>query len=192
MNRRSFSMTCLVGALASFVSPLKILGDTAPDPLEEVSLLKRRQIEALIAVPMIKGYEQEMGATRAREKAAEIITQIALKSGEQMADEIGGRTIPLLARVVKEVWCREKALIIEVLEESEEKFSFNVTRCGYADQYEKLGIKEYGPILSCLRDEAFVQGFNPRIGFKRTRTIMHGALSCDFRFEIKPGVTGRS
>jgi hypothetical protein len=48
--------------------------------------------------------------------------------------------------------------------------------------YVRLGVKEFGSCLSCQRDEAFIKGFNPHIKLVRTRTIMQGGETCDFRF----------
>ena len=39
-----------------------------------------------------------------------------------------------------------------------------------------------GYYLSCGRDAAFAEGFNPDIRMTRTQTIMQGAAFCDFRF----------
>ena len=62
---------------------------------------------------------------------------------------------------------------------------FDVIECKYADLYEKLGIKEIGNILSCSRDFFFMEGFNPEIELKRTKTIMEGCDFCNFRFVKK-------
>ena len=61
----------------------------------------------------------------------------------------------------------------------------NVTRCRYAEMYEELGLQELGYMLSCARDFAMIDGFNPRINLTRTQTIMEGANHCDFLFELK-------
>ena len=50
----------------------------------------------------------------------------------------------------------------------------------------RLGLEDLGPILSCGRDGAMIEGFNPAIAFTRTQTIMQGAPHCDFRYR-KPG-----
>ena len=71
---------------------------------------------------------------------------------------------------------------MNILEESDRKLSFDVTRCAYAEMYERLGLKEFGPCLSCRRDGSFAEGFNPSLKLKRTQTIMEGAPFCDFRF----------
>ena len=79
----------------------------------------------------------------------------------------------------------DDALHIEVLEQSEQAFSFNVTRCRYAEMYQALGIPELGALLSCNRDAALIQGFNLQVELTRTQTILQGAPSCDFRYVFK-------
>ena len=44
-------------------------------------------------------------------------------------------------------------------EDTDVAFSFNVTRCRYAELYKKLGIRELGFALSCARDFALIKGF---------------------------------
>jgi hypothetical protein len=73
---------------------------------------------------------------------------------------------------------------IELLEQSGEEFSFNVTRCRYAEMYHELGIPELGTLLSCNRDFTLIEGFNPDITLKRRQTLMEGASFCDFRFGL--------
>jgi hypothetical protein len=48
--------------------------------------------------------------------------------------------------------------------------------------YHRLGLDDLGPILSCARDAAMIDGFNSAIAFARTQTIMEGASHCDFRY----------
>jgi hypothetical protein len=79
-------------------------------------------------------------------------------------------------------WTQDNALEIELLAQDEERFDFNVTRCRYAELYRALGIPELGAVLSCNRDGALIQGFNPTIDLTRTQTIMGGAACCDFRY----------
>ncbi len=82
--------------------------------------------------------------------------------------------------MVSEVWAEEGALEFSVLEETSQTLRFDVTRCQYAELYERLGVKEFGYCLSCNRDAPLISGFNPRMQLSRTHTIMQGANSCDF------------
>jgi hypothetical protein len=69
-----------------------------------------------------------------------------------------------------------------MIKENQNELAFDVPFCGYAAMYEKMGIKELGCVLSCIRDFYFLEGFNPEIKLKRTKTIMEGADYCDFRY----------
>jgi fumarate reductase iron-sulfur subunit len=152
--------------------------------LTQVSILARREIEARILSPVMKAMIQEMGKERALAVLRPIIQSLARESGAQMAKLLGGNTLEDFARSLS-LWTREDALRIQVLEQSKNRYCFNVTRCRYAEMYKELGISEYGVLLSCGRDSAMVEGFNPRIKFTRTQTLMEGADHCDFCYEEK-------
>jgi len=83
------------------------------------------------------------------------------------------------------LWSRDDALTLDLLESTPEKVSMNVTRCRYAEMYQELGMADLGFTLSCGRDFAMVEGFNPKIKLERTQTIMEGADHCDFRFTLE-------
>lgn len=54
----------------------------------------------------------------------------------------------------------------------------------------RFGIPELGTVLSCHRDAALVEGFNPEVASTRTRTIIQGAPCCDFRYVQRSGQRG--
>jgi L-2-amino-thiazoline-4-carboxylic acid hydrolase len=60
--------------------------------------------------------------------------------------------------------------------------SFISTRCRYAEMYRAMGLAELGALLSCNRDGAFCEGYDPRLKLERTQTLMGGASHCDFRY----------
>ena len=152
---------------------------------QKISLLKQREIEAKIAAAIINGYAGEIGRERALNIAVDVIQNLAREAGMQIAKMRGANTISDLALIVREIWSEDKSLEVEFWEESDSKLYFNVTRCRFADLYERLGLKEFGYYFSCNRDRAFIRGFNPQIKLKRTNTIMEGAQFCDFRYELE-------
>jgi hypothetical protein len=149
----------------------------------EPDLLERREIEAQIAVPLIKGYIAEVGRARAIEIATKVIQNMTREAGQQTAVESGSNTLADLAKVMQS-WSHAGILEEEILEQSETAYAFNVTRCQFAERYEALGVREFGYCLSCCRDQPFIEGFNPKIRFQRTQTIMEGASICDFRLTV--------
>ena len=151
---------------------------------EEVGVLKRREIEAEVLGPLLRKIEQQLGRTKTRALLQETIIDIAKQQGAELASRSGNPTLGSFASL-KEPWIRGGALEIDILDKSETEYSFNVTRCRYAEMYKKLGLEDLGSLLSCARDFNMATGFNKRIKLRRTQTIMDGASHCDFRYTIK-------
>jgi len=159
---------------------------TEPDPdslnrLNAIGVLTRREIEARILAPVIEALGQEFGRAQVLEILRQTIIRVAQEQGLQLAGNMGGNSLEHLAGSL-EAWKKDGAMQIEVLEQTEQRFAFNVTRCRYAEMYRALGIPEMGVLLSCNRDGALIQGFNPDVRFQRTQTILEGATFCDFRY----------
>ena len=152
--------------------------------MNPVDILTRREIEARIVAPLFEAFAAEIGRERALEILKDTIQKIAQQQGAELALQIGGKTLAQFT-VALEAWKEGDAMDMDVLEQNDEKLSFNVTRCRYAEMYRQLGIPELGRILSCGRDFALMAGFNPEINLTRTQTIMEGAACCDFRYAQK-------
>jgi hypothetical protein len=157
---------------------------TPNDRLNTIGVLTRREIEARLLVPLLEALGQEFGREEVLDVTRRTIVEVARRQGAELAQSMGGCTLAHLAASL-ENWKKDDALQIEVLEQSEECFSFNVTRCRYAELYRSLGISELGKLLSCNRDGALIEGFNPGVKLERTQTIMGGAEFCDFRYRVK-------
>ena len=156
-----------------------------PDTLNEIGVLKRREIEARILLPVLEALGREFDRERVLAVARDVIIQVARAQGRQLAAGMGGNSLERLAAGL-EAWKKGDALQMDVLETSPDRLSFNVTRCRYAEMYRSLGIPEVGALLSCNRDFSLVEGFNPEVELTRTQTIMQGASHCDFRFVRAP------
>ncbi len=152
--------------------------------LTKVSILARREIEARILTPVIQALMKELGKERTLKIIAPIIQALAREGGVQLAQLLKGNTLEHFAKGLS-LWTREDALQLDRVEQSPTRYAFNVTRCRYAEMYKELGIPDLGVLLSCGRDLALIEGFNPKIQFTRTKTIMEGAPFCDFRYEMK-------
>lgn len=156
-----------------------------PDAAPKLTLLERREIEARIVGPLVRGFIEELGRERALAVVGRVIRQLARESGSELAARLGDASLMAFAQCL-DVWRAGGALEIEMLEQTEDRLEFNVTRCQFAEMYRALGLADLGASLSCVRDFALVEGFNPEIGLERTQTIMQGATHCDFRFRRRP------
>jgi len=146
-----------------------------------LSILEQRRIEAAFA----KGIFEEMCATLGEEQATAIlsraIVKLAREAGATIAATAETPSIQHFADAM-ERWKLDDALRIEVLRQDETHFDFNVTRCRYAESYREMGLAKLGAVLSCNRDGAFCEGYDPKLKLERTQTIMGGATHCNFRY----------
>lgn len=161
------------------------MSQTPPDTLNEIGVLRRREIEARVLMPVLKRLGAEFGEERVFAVAREVSVEVAREQGRELAGQMGGSSLTHFAASM-ENWKKGDAYRMETLEQTDERYSFNVTRCRYAEMYRSLGIPEVGALLSCNRDFSLVEGFNPDIALTRTQTIMEGAPHCDFRFAHRP------
>jgi len=152
--------------------------------LTKVSILARREIEARILTPVIQAFMKEVGREKTLQILGPIIQNLAREAGANLAKVVGGNSLEHFVKGMT-YWTMEDALKLDILEQSPKKFIFNVIRCRYADMYKDLGIADLGVLLSCNRDKALIEGFNPKVQFSRTQTIMEGADCCDFGYELK-------
>ncbi|MFC1492775.1 L-2-amino-thiazoline-4-carboxylic acid hydrolase [candidate division KSB1 bacterium] len=150
-----------------------------------ISHLQRREIQAPLVSALLKGFADEFGSEKTFALAKEIICKDAAQSGKELSEKYFGNSFNELLKIVKEVWAEDGIMQIENVRLSKNSLSFDVIRCGYSELYEKLGIKELGTLLSCCRDFAFQDGFNPDIELVRTKTIMDGDDICDFCYRLK-------
>lgn len=158
-----------------------------PDTLNEIGVLKRREIEARIIGPIVEALAKEFDRERVLAIVAETIINVARKQGAERAAAMGDDSLVAFADSAGD-WRKGNALEIEVLEQSEARYDFNVTRCRYAEMYRSLGMAELGAVLSCNRDYSLVEGFNPEINLERKQTIMQGAPCCTFRYNKQTAV----
>jgi hypothetical protein len=153
--------------------------------MTDVPILTQRRIEAAVA----KGIYEEMKTELGEDAAKRILTAAVVKLAKSTAAEIAKTTQPGLDgfRAILPRWTAEDALRIDVLKSTPDEFHFNVTRCRYAEMYRDMGIADLGAVLSCNRDGAFCEGFDPKLKMDRTQTLMGGASHCDFRYRQEPG-----
>jgi hypothetical protein len=152
-----------------------------PDTLNSIGILKRREIEARILAPVIEALSERFDRETVIASVRDTIIALAQQQGAQLAHDFGGCSLTQFEETLQ-YWTKDDALRIEVVERTPQAFGFNVTRCRYAELYRSLGIPELGAVLSCNRDYALIEGFNPDVELTRTQTIMQGASHCDFRY----------
>lgn len=167
-----------------------VFDPSQPSQPDQMAVIDRRRIEAMVLGPMLRAFQAEFGVEKTNEIATAVITKLARGQGAEFAKGIGANGLEDYA-ANKDAWRRHGALEVEIIESDAERYSFDVTRCKYAEMYAELGYGDLGAIFSCTRDFEFAAGFNPNVKLERTQTIMQGAPRCDFRYSMeKPGTSG--
>ena len=167
-------------------SPSQLLPDTLT---QRIGVLTRRETEARILAPIIEALGQKFGREEVVSIIRDTIIRLAQEQGAALAETMGGNGSDHFLESLQ-YWTRDNALAIDVLENNQQKLSFNVTRCRYAEMYRALGIPELGAVLSCNRDFALIEGFNADASLTRTQTIMQGATHCNFRYSFETNDEG--
>ena len=154
------------------------------DSIDEVPLLIRREIEARVLAPFVEALSTQFDRAEVVTILRETITRIAREQGHQRAQACHQNDLPTFKKVT-DGWRTGGALELHVLQQNEQTYDFDVTRCRFAEMYRRLGIPELGEVLSCNRDFQASEGFNPDLKLTRTQTIMGGASHCDFRYRME-------
>jgi len=149
----------------------------------DVPVILRREIEALMIMPFLDAFEAELGHEKTYAIAEKVVQKIAKEQGAEYAKMIGANDAHALI-AQEEAWCANDALELENVLEDGHILNQTIKRCAYVDMYERLGIKELGSMLSCMRDEYFYSGFNPGMVMTRSKTLMTGGDCCDFCFNF--------
>ncbi len=151
---------------------------------QQLSILEQRKIEARVLVPIIQAFAREFGEERAHAIVRDAIVDIARQHGAELGK--GPRSNPLdKVKEIVPVFTSDDALELDVVDDSEQTYAFDVIRCRFAEFYKEMGVPELGFLLSCNRDFALSEGISPDLELRRTQTIMEGATCCDFRFRRK-------
>lgn len=158
---------------------------TQPVHPEGLSMLEKRKIEAEILKEVYETLKASHGEEVARRTITDSVRRSAIAQGQQFAAAAAGGPSLKAFQDVMPLWTKGGALEIEVKEQTDSIFTFNVTRCRYAEAYKAMGLGEVGHLLSCNRDGAFCEGYDPKLKLERTQTIMQGASHCNFRYRYE-------
>ena len=151
--------------------------------IHDVPVILRREIEALMIKPFLDAFEKELGHDKTYEIAASVIEGISLAQGAEYSEIWGGKDKKAMEKQ-RLTWSANGAIERETLVDDDYRYHFNITKCEYVQLYERLGMKDMGFLLSCLRDEGFYRGFNPDMKMGRTKCLMCGDDCCDFRLDF--------
>jgi L-2-amino-thiazoline-4-carboxylic acid hydrolase len=148
-----------------------------------IPVIQQAKIQAQVLVPLIKALQAELGEERANALVRSALGDIYRRFGEEFWRTKNEQNLGKAVASAFATYARDDALDYKVIEQSQDAFEIDVTRCGYAEFYQELGEPELGFLLVCSADFTTAEGFGPDIKLTRTQTIMQGAGHCDFRYK---------
>jgi len=122
------------------------------------------------------------------EKAYEILDKYALEDGKEFGKDLIKDRRPLNSQddlsgffhdLYNEQFWKE-CLEVEYLQNSDNCFSYYVTKCIWAHTFSKLGAADFGFHTMCMGDYGIAKGISPNVKLKRSKTLMQGDDCCDF------------
>jgi predicted ArsR family transcriptional regulator len=154
-------------------------------PVEEQLQKQRDQLQRAFTgrlVFLLRGLQQRLGDPVVA--AVDDTMSGAIRAEwARLAAQNGSNTIGDLIRLL---WEPLRAQGFEYTQEQRaDGVQMRCTRCPMADGAHEMNIADWMFRLDCGADEHIVAGFNPKIGFRRTKTLMQGDDCCDHFYYYK-------
>jgi hypothetical protein len=162
------------------------LNDILSQPIspenEEVilDLLKRKMTVSLdLAVQLLNAMEKRFGPD-----AREVVQQMAKEQEFPPEEEVGNPKQDLFKFCTMVDHAAAGSHRWERVVEEPDRIGYHFSRCLYAEILLELGEPELGLVM-CARDGPWVKSYNPKLGFRRTKTLMEGDEYCDHIFLVE-------
>jgi predicted ArsR family transcriptional regulator len=151
--------------------------DSLKKTIKDLHLMHTQQKIALLnALKDTYGSEVYHIIERANGKACrETYQKMNQSTGEQSIDDL-----------IHAIWepLRNQGLEFS-MDRTSDGVQMKCTKCPIADLYKQANGTEWGYHLYCAADQHIVDAFNPKIGLRRTKTLMEGHDSCDHFYYLK-------
>jgi predicted ArsR family transcriptional regulator len=131
---------------------------------------------------LVKAFRERF-CEEVNEAAVKYFGKLAFAEWKAKAEENGNNSIEDFIKLFWEP-LRERSVEYEV-EKTPSGFQIKCTRCTFYELAKYNEVTDEGFYLACATDPYIVEGFNPNIGFKRTKTLMQGHDCCNHFYYLK-------
>ena len=128
-----------------------------------IPVIEKRKLQAEVIIAIYDEMRDAFGELKAKEILKNAIKKNAVSEGSKLRQDIDKKVDKKTSVInrfidVFELWKSGGALEIKEIKKTNKVYHFDVTRCKYAEMYDKMGIKDLGKLLSCNRDYNFSIG----------------------------------
>jgi len=113
--------------------------------------------------------------------AEELVAEHTRSTWAKLSSQKEATSLDALISILWEEWTEGEFNI----ERSETEVQIFCTKCPIADAYKSINKENYGILFHCSEDPFIVKGFNPKIKFKRTKTLMNADDCCDHYYYLE-------
>jgi Na+-transporting NADH:ubiquinone oxidoreductase subunit NqrF len=139
-------------------------------------------------VELARAFEQALG----RDKAFEIIKRSTEKSAiEYIKNQMSKKPIKNFEDFKNFIEEENKSpfwahvLTLTHPEKTSKKLTYHITECLWAKTFKEMNATDLGYIYCCRPDFAMAKAYHPKIGLKRTKTLMQGDNCCNHAYYWK-------
>ncbi|MFX1516462.1 MAG: L-2-amino-thiazoline-4-carboxylic acid hydrolase [Promethearchaeota archaeon] len=113
--------------------------------------------------------------------AEELVAEHTRTAWAKLSSQKEVTSLDALISILWEEWTEGEFTI----ERTETEVQIYCTKCPIADAYKSINKEKYGILFHCNEDPFIVEGFNPEIKFRRTKTLMNSDDCCDHLYSLK-------
>jgi hypothetical protein len=161
--------------------------------IQPVPMITQARIQAEMVVPIVKRLEAELGKPRAHQIVREALDDYRRTFVRTLFPALPGANDLEKAKSGLRYFMtgdgEQRAFDPVIVRDDDEHFDFDVVGCRWAELFEELGEPEIGHLLFCSQDFVWCDAIDG-VELQRTRTIMQGATTCDFRVQSSEGEPG--
>lgn len=152
-------------------------------PEQEKQVQERLREQECVSVAWMLKFMNEHFGKNAYEIFVKAQSEGRRSHFSKLAEEDGDNSIEALIKILFEP--NREPVTAYTVEERSSGFQMNITKCWPDNIAKRHGIMEQLFYTCCACEQFMVEGFNPNIGFIRTKTLMQGDDSCDHFFYYK-------
>ncbi len=155
--------------------------DKPPVIKASTTVLEQRRIELGVLLPVYQELVAEVGKTLAGRLLYRAIAKLANNAGSEWSRRHPEKNLD----GIRSLWQKLSegdALNIKI-SDTPGVVEITVQDCAYANMYRESDAVDLGKILSCSRDEAFLEGYSTKIKFTRTQCILDGDDCCQMKYQ---------
>ncbi|UCG03785.1 MAG: L-2-amino-thiazoline-4-carboxylic acid hydrolase [Candidatus Heimdallarchaeota archaeon] len=148
--------------------------------LEKIRTIRQSWRDPKKLNQLLDEWERDFGDEYSQ-MSEELVAEHTSTSWEKIASQKGLSSLDDLISVLWEQWTEGEFTI----ERTKTAVQIYCTKCPIADAYRSINKEKYGIQFHCSEDPFIVKGYNPKITFKRTKTLMNGDEYCDHFYSLE-------